>query len=194
MRILKFGIFVKTYFCLSVNLKELCDQLRIINNLRCEYLNRCLTLQEFQHLQEHDRDRLVNVLLRYNLHYLGDIVGGGEKVYVHWAKCKIEKENEEIALKEILEKFQSYERKEGRKISYIDIARYAMETGRFTLAQNLIGYEPNIEKRVTILLWMAVVKKDGGFLERAIENAEISRSSDVIFKVAREINKLEAPS
>ena len=66
-----------------------------------------------------------------------------------------------------------------------------METGRFTMAQNLIGYEPNIEKRVTILLWMAVVKKDGGFLERAIENAEISRSSDVIFKVAREINKLE---
>lgn len=39
-----------------------------------------------------------------------------------------------------------------------------METKRFVLAQNLIGYEPNLEKRVMILLWMAVVKKDGGFL------------------------------
>jgi hypothetical protein len=119
------------------------------------------------------------------------VVGGGEKVYMHWAKCKIEKLSEEMALNEILAKFKSYEETEDKQLSYIEIARYAMETGRYTLAQNLIEKEPNVEKKVTILLWMAVVKKDDrAFLERAVDNAERSLNSDIIFKVVREINKL----
>lgn len=41
------------------------------------------------------------------------------------------------------------------------------------------------------MLWMAVVKKDDrAFLERAVDNAEKSLNSDIIFKVVREINKL----
>ena len=76
----------------------------------------------------------------------------------------------------------------------MDIARYAIETKRFQLAQSLIEYEANIKRKVMILLWMATLKKDAVFLEKALDNADKSLDSDTINRVIFEVEKEYASS
>lgn len=83
--------------------------MRIINNLKFQFLNRTLTLNEFQYLKYEAKDRFLTILLRYNMHFVGDTIFGDSeskyRIFLHWSKCKIEKSNEAIAFEEIKQKF-----------------------------------------------------------------------------------------
>lgn len=61
-----------------------------------------LTLTQFRNLKYEEHKTLVILLLRYNMHFIADVVisdsEGKEKIFLHWAKCKIEKETESNAL------------------------------------------------------------------------------------------------
>lgn len=109
VKMLKFIFFVKNLYTCPIDIYELCYQMRIVNNLKFEFLSRTLTINEFDYLKYEAKDRFLTILLRYRMHFIGDTIFKDSeskyKIFLHWAKCKIEKNNETIAFEEIKQKF-----------------------------------------------------------------------------------------
>lgn len=71
---LKFIFFVKNLYTCPISLFELCEEMRIVNNLKFEFLNRTLTIDEFEHLKFEAKDSFLTILLRYKMHFIGDTI------------------------------------------------------------------------------------------------------------------------
>ena len=109
-RVFKFICFLKNYFNSQIDIAETCGQMRIINSLRFEFLSRSLTLTEFEFLKYEYKEVFLTILLRYNMHFAADNIFGDSqsksRIFLDWAKCKIEKNGETMAFEEIRDKFE----------------------------------------------------------------------------------------
>ena len=60
-------------------------------------MKRFLTIEQFHFLKYEMKDKFIDIMLRYNMHYELDLIFGDSeakaRTFYHWAKCKIEKEN-----------------------------------------------------------------------------------------------------
>jgi hypothetical protein len=78
------------------------------------------------------------------------------KTLIHWACCKIESsslpDDELVAV--ISRKLLLH-----KDITYTDIAHKAIDIGKKNLAVKLLELEPNIKKKIPILLWMENYEK-----------------------------------
>lgn len=72
VKVFKFLSFAKNYYTSRLDIAEVCGQLRIINNLKFEFLNRSLTLPQFDFLKYDYKNVFLTVLLRYNMHFAAD--------------------------------------------------------------------------------------------------------------------------
>lgn len=98
MQLLKTASYGKTFLPPNVidnnSILETCKKMRVLNEIRTK-LKRVMTFSQFEALTE---DGLLNILLRYHLHYLAfEIFKFLKKslnfriqIYAHWAQCKIE--------------------------------------------------------------------------------------------------------
>lgn len=93
VKMLKFICFVKNLYCSSIDIYDLCSEMRVLNNLKFEFLNRVLTIDEFEFLKYEAKDKFLTILLRYNMHFIADTIFGDSEskyqIYLHWSKCKI---------------------------------------------------------------------------------------------------------
>ena len=72
--------------------------------------------------------------------------------------------------------------KDELSISYVEIAHRAIEIGRENLAKMLLDLEPNIAKKVPVLLWIESY-------DQALKNALISKDSNLINMVILKLLK-----
>lgn len=80
-------------------------------------------------------------------------------IYEHWACCKLECNEPQELLSQIIQQKLNKDKVKG--ISYTEIAQRAIYLDKKELAMNLLENEPTITKRIPILLGMAeTVKSD----------------------------------
>lgn len=108
------------------------------------------------------------LLLRYNMHFVADMIyedsKSKERIFEHWARCKIEKETESTALEEIRNRYQKMKIAIGPTYVFTDLARYCLDSqdkGRdmTNLALQLIQLEPHPARRCIVFLFIFLTKK-----------------------------------
>ena len=76
------------------------------------------------------------------MHYIGDLIFKDSeskyKIFLHWAKCKIEKNSEAMSFEEIKQKFESIPKKNRNSKVFTDIAKYSLDRGKAGLAEKII--------------------------------------------------------
>ena len=72
------------------------------------------------------------------MHYIADLIFKSTndwlKIFLHWSKCKIEKNNDTVAFEEIKDKFESLESKNKNAKVFTEISKYCMDRNKFNLA------------------------------------------------------------
>jgi hypothetical protein len=78
------------------------------------------------------------------------------KTLIHWACCKVESSSlpDEELVQVISRKLSMF-----KDITYTDVAHKAIDIGKKNLAVKLLELEPNIKKKIPILLWMENYEK-----------------------------------
>jgi hypothetical protein len=99
-------------------------------------------------------DQFLLLLLRYSMHFVADMIyedsKSKEKIFSHWARCKIEKETESGALEEIKSRYQQMKVAIGSTYVFTDLARYCLQ---------LIELEPHPARRAIVFLFIFLTKK-----------------------------------
>lgn len=79
------------------------------------------------------------------MHFIGDIIFKDSeskyKIFLHWAKCKIEKNSQAISFEEIKQKFENMPKKTRDSKVFTDIAKYSLDRGKMGLADKIIELE-----------------------------------------------------
>jgi hypothetical protein len=111
-------------------------------------------------------DQFLLLLLRYSMHFVADMIyedsKSKEKIFSHWARCKIEKETESGALEEIKSRYQQMKVAIGSTYVFTDLARYCLnnkERNLINLALQLIELEPHPARRAIVFLFIFLTKK-----------------------------------
>eukprot|EP00112_Aurelia_sp_Birch-Aquarium-sp1_P019595 Seg4875.2 transcript_id=Seg4875.2/GoldUCD/mRNA.D3Y31 product="Vacuolar protein sorting-associated protein 16" protein_id=Seg4875.2/GoldUCD/D3Y31 len=165
---------------------EMCQTLRVLNNVRDYKVGIPLTFEELQRLTLPVLiDRLV-----LRRHYLLAIKicdylripkrEGASRILAHWACHKVQQtdiDDEQLA-KEIAAKLG-----DTPGISYIEIASNALDQGRTALAIKLLDYEPKAANQVPLLLRM---KKYDLALQKAVDSSD----TDQVYMVMEHLKEV----
>jgi hypothetical protein len=139
----------------SRDIKELVARLRVVNGLKYEHMSRWLWLKEFEDLRS---ERFLTMLLRRNMHYVADLIFGDslskKKIFVHWAKCKIEKETPLVAVQQIQLRYADMKRDLQSKFVFTELGLYALRrpTPLHDLALRLAEHETHPARKCIVFL------------------------------------------
>ncbi|CAD8149295.1 unnamed protein product [Paramecium octaurelia] len=178
---------------------ETARYLRVVNSLRRSggVGGRVVTYEQVLQLIKIP-DIMIGLLLRYNLHYLAVEVSNFLKfqikqrasIYTHWACRKVEVQEDDDVLCEIIKE----KIKEERGVSFTQIAQKSIEIGKQQLALKLLDNEQSLSKRIPVLIWMANFQSsnnNNSYYEKALADAIISKDSNLIFFVIMKFLKTE---
>ncbi|CAD8066275.1 unnamed protein product [Paramecium sonneborni] len=169
---------------------ETARYLRVVNSLRRSggVGGRVITYEQVLQLIKIP-DIMIGLLLKYNLHYLATEISSFLKfqikqrasIYTHWACCKVEIQQDDDKLCEIIKE----KIKEERGVSFTQIAQKSIEIGKQSLALKLLNNEQILAKRIPVLIWMANFQStnNNSYYEKALEDAIISKDSNLIYFV-----------
>jgi hypothetical protein len=195
---LRFASFLLSYFGFAKRCRtmaRLAKELRVVNNLRHEGMNRWVTYQEFRALKASDHFLLL--LLRYNLHFVADMIyeesAAKQRIFAHWARCKIEKETEGAALEEIKGKYKEMRVVLGATALFSELARYCLQhpsRSLVNLALQLGELEPHPARRAIAFLSIFLSRKEPQWVDKLLEYAEHSGSTAAIHQVIQSLRKV----
>lgn len=112
------------------------------------------------------------------MHFVADMIyedsKSKERIFGHWARCKIEKETEAGALEEIKNRYQQMKVAIGSTYVFTDLARYCLsnkERNLINLALQLIELEPHPARRAIVFLFIFLTKKEPQSVDKLLEYA-----------------------
>ena len=155
LRVLRLAQWVQTVSGEQRDFRELAGRLRVVNGLRYEHLSRWLSLKEFEQLKT---DRFLAMLLRSNMHYVADLIfedsASKRKIFLHWGKCKIEKEQPLAAVQQIQLRYADMKRDLRSKFVFTELALYALRrpSPLTDLALRLAENEPHPARKCMVFL------------------------------------------
>ena len=186
-KLLKAAAFGKTFLAPgtfdSNKLVEIVKNLKVLNNIRREWVARPLTYKQLLY-SRNNGELLIKRLLESRYHYLAIQISKlwklrVDEIYVNWACVKLidQKYTDSQMCDLICEKLNSC-----KSVKYTDIARKALDYGRRELAIKLLEHEPAISRKVPLLLYMKEY-------ERALDKAIESSDPDDIYLVIMRIHE-----
>ncbi|ODV97668.1 hypothetical protein PACTADRAFT_47539 [Pachysolen tannophilus NRRL Y-2460] len=158
---------------------EMCNNLKILNNVRSNEVGLFLTYQEYLSL---GFENLIKRLLKLNFYYLSKQISKFNNfplnlIYIDWAckKIKILKNSKDEELFEVI--INNLKKNLNlAEVSFQEIAKVAYEQGRLKLSILLLNYEPIPERQIPLLLEF---EQD----DIALLKADESGNSDLIYYV-----------
>jgi vacuolar protein sorting-associated protein 16 len=173
-KLLKAAAFGKTFLPPGMfdsnKLVEIVKNLKVLNNIRREWVARPLTYKQLLYTRSNG-EILIKRLLESRYHYLAIQISKlwklrVDEIYVNWACVKLidQKYTDAQMCDLICEKLNSC-----KSVKYTDIARKALDYGRRELAINLLEHEPAISRKVPLLLYMKEYERA---LDKAIESSD----------------------
>mmetsp|Transcript_324 Transcript_324/g.338 ORF Transcript_324/g.338 Transcript_324/m.338 type:complete len:744 (+) Transcript_324:332-2563(+) len=186
-KLLKAAAFGKTFLPPgtfdSNKLVNMVKHLKVLNNLRREYVARPITYHQLKYMRTNG-EMLIKRLLDSHHHYLALQISKfwklrQEHIFVHWACAKLT--DQAFSDKEMCELICS-KLNLCKSVSYTDIARKALDSGRKDLAIDLLENEPAISRKVPLLLHM-------GEYDMALDKAIDSSDPDLIYLVIMKIHE-----
>ena len=127
LKMLRMAQWSQSIFGVAGDRKELVGRLRVVNGLKYEHLSRWLSFEEFEELRN---ERFLAMLLRSNMHFVGDLIfedsQSKEKIFLHWGKCKIERETTLTAIQHIQQRYTAMKRDLQSKFVFTNLAMYSL--------------------------------------------------------------------
>lgn len=109
------------------------------------------------------------------MHFIADTIFGDSdskyRIFLHWAKCKIEKNSDAIAFEQIKQKFETTNKKLKSTKVFTDIAKYCLDRGKEVLAESLIELDTNPDRKIMMYLLMLAANKDKRVVEKLLNAA-----------------------
>ena len=173
-KLLKAAAFGKTFLPPgafdSNKLVEIVKNLKVLNNIRREWVARPLTYKQLLYTRNNS-ELLIKRLLESRYHYLAIQISKlwklrVDEIYVNWACVKlIDQQYTDSQMCDLIcQKLVSC-----KSVKYTDIARKALDYGRRELAIKLLENEPAISRKVPLLLYMKEYERA---LDKAIESSD----------------------
>lgn len=169
----------------STEFVQTCNYLRILNIIRAPDKGIFMT---YNQLQEFGIEKLIDVLLLRQLHYLClkicDFLDlPNFKIMTDWASCKLKystNSSDDELLSLIVTKLEK------EKIDWTSLSYVAHNEGRTTLAKNFLTYEPSTSKKVRFLLDVG----DGNYdeLEYALTISDEDSDADSILLILLQLH------
>ncbi|KAG9502434.1 hypothetical protein J7337_005261 [Fusarium musae] len=182
-RLLKAASFGKSVLDIynSDDFVDMCETLRVLNAVRYYEVGMPLSFEQYHRLTP---ESLIRRLLNRHEYLLALKIAGylklpTDRIYVHWASCKVRVggEDDDTICRLIVERLSG---KPG--ISFEEIARAAYQEGRGRLATELLNHEPRGGRQVPLLLSM---EEDELALDKAVESGD----TDLILSVLLQLKK-----
>ena len=120
------------------------------------------------------------MLLRSNMHYVADLIfddsQSKKKIFMHWAKCKVEKETTSSAVQQIQLKYSVMRRDLHNKFVFTELALFALRrsTPLLELALKLAESEPHPARKCMVFLLAFKSKRDLDLVDKLLDFAEQS--------------------
>lgn len=173
-KLLKAAAFGKTFLPPGIfdsnKLVEIIRNLKVLNNIRKEWVARPLTYRQLMFTRSNG-EIIIKRLLESRYHYMAIQISKlwklrVDEIYVHWACVKLidQKYSDSQMCELICQKLSSC-----KSVKYTDIARKALDYGRRELAIKLLENEPAISRKVPLLLYMKEYERA---LDKAIESSD----------------------
>lgn len=186
-KLLKAAAFGKTFLPPgtfdSNKLVAMIKHLKVLNNLRRDWVARPITYTQLKYMRTNG-EMLIKRLLDSHHHFLALQISKfwklrQEHIFVHWACAKLT--DQAFSDQEMCELICS-KLNLCKSVSYTDIARKALDSGRKDLAIRLLENEPAISRKVPLLLHM-------GEYDMALDRAIESSDPDLIYLVIMKIHE-----